>query len=82
MSPDNIIQCYVSLPNDYTLEFIERLTQVMFIESLNFIDETPSREFKSDHIFFRTRHIPPTHPNCDHNIINVEGCSFVHLRSM
>ena len=83
MSPDNTKHCYISLPNEYTPEYILKLAEIGMIRHVNLIDGIPSGDFETDHDLLKsTRHIPPTNPTHDRNMSPVEGYTFAQLRSM
>ena len=83
VSPDNTKHVFKPLPNDYSLECIERLIKIGIIEPIHVTPEGYEAPFKSSNEYFHPkRHIPPTNPTGDINMSPVDGYFFTACRSM
>ena len=83
ISPDNTKHVFKPLPNDYSLECIERLVKIGLIEPIHVTDDGYEAPFKSCLEYFHPkRHIPPTNPTGDINMSPVDGYLFTACKSM
>ena len=83
VSPDNTKHIFKDLPNQYSLECLERLVQIGLVENIIVSKDGYEAPFKSNLEFFHPkRHIPPTNPTGDINMSPVEGYFFTACRSM
>ncbi len=80
---DNTRHVFKPLPNDYSMECLERLVKIGLVEPLQFNEAGYMKPFKSSDDFFHPkRHIPPVNWTHDLNISPVEGYTFAACRSM
>ena len=83
LSPDNTKHVFKSLPNDYSLECLDRLVKIGLIEPIEVTNDGYEVPFKSCNEYFHPkRHIPPTNPTGDINMSPVDGYLFTACRSM
>ena len=83
VSPDNTKHIFKALPNQYSLECLDRLVQIGLVERIIVTKDGYEAPFKSSLEYFHPkRHIPPTNPNGDNNMSPVEGYLFVACRNM
>ena len=83
ISPDNTKHVFKALPNDYSLECLERLEKIGIIEKIQVTEDGYEVPFKSNLPYFHPkRHIPPTNPTGDINMSPVDGYLFTACLSM
>ena len=83
VTSDNTKHVFKPLPNDYSLECLERLVKIGLVEPIEVNENGYEAPFKSCHEYFHPkRHIPPTNPTGDINMSPVDGYFFTACRSM
>ena len=83
ISHDNTKYVFKELPNDYSLECLERLVQIGIIEPIHVTEDGYEVPFKSSLEYFHSKHhIPPTNPTGDINMSPVDGYLFTACRSI
>jgi hypothetical protein len=83
VSHDNNKHTFKALPNQYSLECLDRLVQIGLVDQIVVTKDGYEAPFKSSLEYFHPkRHIPPTNPNGDINMSPVDGYLFTACRSM
>jgi len=83
VSPDNTKHVFKPLPNNYSLECLNRLVKIGIIKPIQVKEDGYEAPLKSSLEYFHPkRHIPPTNPTGDINMSPVDGYLFNACRSM